>query len=111
MKRKVGKEAVTAMTGDELARATAEFDQEFIADSFKAPDAAARARWRKAKAKRGRPTLGRGVKVISVSVEKSLLTRVNKLAKKLRVSRANLISRGLQAVLAEEDQKPDRSET
>jgi metal-responsive CopG/Arc/MetJ family transcriptional regulator len=40
------------------------------------------------------------VKVISVSLEKGLLSRCDALAKKLGVSRAALVSRGLHEVLS-----------
>ena len=43
-----------------------------------------------------------GSKTISVTVEKRLLAETDRLAKKLRLSRAALIARGLQAVVSEE---------
>jgi hypothetical protein len=88
------------MNAAELARATSEFDREFVVDEFGAPSKAAKARLDRSNRKRGRPKLGKGVKVISVSLEKNLLNQTDKLAKKLRVSRARLISHGLKAVLA-----------
>ncbi|MCG3125508.1 MAG: hypothetical protein CHACPFDD_00331 [Phycisphaerae bacterium] len=81
---------------------TAEFDREFVINSFAEPDPAARRRWQRARRKRGRPTVGEGAKVVSVSIERRLLARADRLAKKKRVSRAALISRGLRAVLAAE---------
>jgi metal-responsive CopG/Arc/MetJ family transcriptional regulator len=55
-----------------LREATKEFDREFVGDT------------------------------ISVTVEKRLLARTDRLAKKLHVARAVLVARGLQAVLSEE---------
>ncbi|MBI3271868.1 MAG: hypothetical protein HYZ53_22945 [Planctomycetes bacterium] len=81
---------------------TGEFDREFAADSFRVPDAEARRRWQSARLKPGRPREGRGVRVISVSVEKGLLASADRLAKKKRLTRARLIARGLRAVLAAE---------
>ncbi len=92
------------MNTNELAEATSEFDEEFVADTFAEPPGQARARLAKSNRKRGRPKAGKGVKVISVSLEKGLLTKADKLAKKLRISRAKLISRGLESVLAAQDQ-------
>lgn len=89
------------MNGAELAKATAEFDKEFIADTFKPLTPAMKALWEKARRKRGRPRMGRGAKVISVSVERDLLARTDALAKKLGVRRAALIARGLRRMLAE----------
>lgn len=81
---------------------TAEFDQEFVADTFSPPTPQANAKWRRAKRKRGRPTEGDGATVISVSVERRLLKRCDRLAKKMGLSRSRLITRGLRAVLAAE---------
>jgi hypothetical protein len=92
----------TKMNARELAEATAEFDQAGIPAGFKPLDAAGRALWASVKRKRGRPTVGKGVQVISVSLEKQLLAKANRLAKKLKISRARLIARGLESVLAEE---------
>lgn len=61
--------------------------------------AAERARWQRIKRKPGRPRNGRGVKVISVSVEKDLLKQSDALAKRLGISRAQLVARGLKGML------------
>jgi hypothetical protein len=90
------------MTARELAEATKEFDREFIIDTFKPLTPEMQARWERAKRKPGRPRVGKGAKVISVSVERELLTQSDALARKLKVRRAALIARGLRAVLAEE---------
>lgn len=90
------------MNTEELAVATAEFDREFIIDKCRPLTAAQRKQWLRAKRKRGRPMIGNGAKVIAVSVERNLLARCDRLAKKKRVSRASLIARGLRAVLASE---------
>jgi len=100
MKRKIPAKPITQMNDRELGQATKEFEREFVADSFGPPGPAEREQWRRAKRKRGRPRRGRGVKVISVSLEKGLLSRCDALSKKLGVSRAALISRGLHEVLS-----------
>jgi hypothetical protein len=55
--------------------------------------------WNKAKRKRGRPRIGKGVEVISLSVEKSLLRKADQVAQSKGISRAALFAIGLQAVL------------
>lgn len=80
----------------------AEFDREFVIDTFKTPSREARAKWERAKRKRGRPVQGKGAQVISVSVERGLLARTDRLVKSKRISRAQVIARGLRAVLAAE---------
>jgi hypothetical protein len=94
-----------AARATELAEDTARYEREMVIDEFGPMTAAARARWARAKRKPGRPRRGKGAKVISVSVERGLLSRSDALAKGLGLSRAGLIERGLQAVLATEGRK------
>jgi hypothetical protein len=90
------------MTTEELQRATAEFDGEAAADTFGEPTSQQRAQDRRARRKRGRPRIGLGAQTISVTIEKGLLAQADRLARKLRVHRAQLIARGLQAIVNEE---------
>jgi hypothetical protein len=94
--------AYEEMTTDELRRASAEFDREFVGDTFGPATARQRAQLARARRKRGRPRVGAGAKTISVTVEEGLLLKADRLAKQLRVPRAVLIARGLQAVVTEE---------
>ena len=94
------RKAFEAMKTDELAEATAPYGQEMVIDDFKPMSKAARSRWQRARRKPGRPRRGKGVKVISISVEQGLLQRSDELARSLGVSRARLVERGLRAVLA-----------
>ena len=86
----------------ELAEQTARYGSEMTIDEFKPLTPATRRRWLRARRKPGRPRRGKGAKVISVSVEKELLSRSDTLARNLGLSRASLIERGLKAVLAAE---------
>jgi hypothetical protein len=88
------------MNKEELAAATAEYDTDFDDSQFKPLTAAQRAKWERIQRKPGRPKVGNGVKVISLSVEQGLLERADRLAKKLKISRAQLVRRGLEAMLA-----------
>jgi hypothetical protein len=93
------------MNARELAEATAPYAQEMVIDQFESPSPAARRRWERARRKPGRPRRGKGARVISVSVERGLLSESDNLAKSLGLSRASLIERGLKAVLAEEGKR------
>ena len=73
-----------------------------VIDEFKPLSGAASKRWGQARRKPGRPRRGKGAKVISVSVERDLLSRSDTLAKDLGLSRAAVVERGLKAVLAAE---------
>jgi hypothetical protein len=92
------------MSVHELAEATAAYGREMAVDQFGPMGVAARRRWEGARRKPGRPRRGRGAKVISVSVERELLSRSDRLARDLGVSRASLIERGLTTVLVLEHQ-------
>jgi hypothetical protein len=94
---------VGKLTEAELDKMSAEFDCEFVADTFGPPTPEAKAKLRSAKRKRGRPQVGAGAKAISVTVEKTLLTQIDRVAKLRKTTRAKLINRGLQAVLQEEE--------
>lgn len=87
------------MTTAELERLTADLDQEFIADTFHPLTPAERKRWEAMKRKPGRPKTGAGAKVISLSVERGLLAKSDRLAKKLHLTRAALVAQALRALL------------
>ncbi len=89
------------MTSEELAEATKEFDEEFVAERAKPMASDMKARWERAKAKSVGEEDG-GIEQITVRVEKTLLDRCTILAKKKRLSRDALVSRGLRALLAAE---------
>jgi hypothetical protein len=84
----------------ELAEATAEYGRDMVIDRFAPMSPAARSSWKRARRKPGRPRRGKGVEVVSVSVERDLLHRSDKLAQALGITRARLIERGLRVVLA-----------
>src|SRR5262245_8946128 len=96
-----GKKAYWDLTADELAEATKEFDREGVAETFRPMTPAEAAVWEAAakKRSRGRPRVGKGVKVISVGIEAGLLERADALARKRGISRAKLVAEGLEAVL------------
>ena len=71
------KKPILEMNADELAKATAEFDREFVADTFGELDEDTRRQWERIKKKPGWPRRGRGAKAISVTVEKTLLARTD----------------------------------
>lgn len=89
-------------TKAELDKISAEFDHEFVAGTFGPPTPEAKKRLLRAKRKPGRPRVGAGSKPISVTVEKTLLSRIDRIAKRRKTTRAKLIARGLRAVLKEE---------
>ena len=87
------------MTTEELGAATREYDKPIPGLPGRSLTPAQREIHRRAK-RIGRPRKGLGVKVISLSVEKALLKRADALAKRRKITRADLVAEGLQAVLA-----------
>ena len=86
------------MTTAELREATREYDADMpgipgkpLSKKSKQLFAAAR--------KRGRPQTGMGAEKIRISVERGLLKETDAAAKRLHVTRSELIARGLRTVL------------
>lgn len=92
-------EAFMALPDEEKERQWREFDKEFIADTAKPLTAAQRAQWERAKRKPGRPVRGAGARVISLSVERELLKKADREAKRRRISRAQFFALGVQRLL------------
>jgi len=88
------------MNAAELAEATRQYDQPMPGLPGKPLTAADRARHARANRKGGRPRIGGGVRVISLTVERELLARADSLARERGLSRAALFARGLQDLLA-----------
>jgi hypothetical protein len=87
------------MNALQLAKATAAFDKELVIDRSRELTDEEKNQWRRARRKVGRPKAGRGVRVVSVSIEKGLLSRADRLARKLQLPRTQLIALGLEALL------------
>jgi len=91
------------MKPEELAAATKEFDEPFVADQSRPLTPAEQEDWQKVSRKRGRPKVGQGFKRVSVSLEQGLLKRVTDFAKKRRISRSTLVAKALEQALSQED--------
>jgi hypothetical protein len=104
MKKKNGTKRYWEMNSKELAEATKEFDQEFVIEKSTPLTPAMRARWEKAKRKSAKSRNGRGIRVISIRVDESLLKRSEALARKMGISHDLLVARGLRKVLAATEQ-------
>jgi len=94
------KKSPTKASGRKAALLATDLDEEMVIESFAAPPAGERAKWERARSKRGRPRRGAGATVISISVERGLLERVDWTAHRLGITRSELIARGLRAALA-----------
>lgn len=88
-----------ALTPEDRERVAAEFDKEFVADTFRPLSAKSRRAWKRAKAKRGRPRVGEGSQRVMMTIERRLLREVDAAARRLGVSRSQLAARGLREVI------------
>ena len=89
------------MNTAELAEATKEFDTPSPPGRWRPMTPAERARWERLVRKPGRPKVGAGAEVVSVSIERTLLKAADRLAKKRKISRAKLIAEDLSSILAQ----------
>lgn len=84
----------------DLRKATRRYDAEFAADVESRPMTAAQRDMHQGARKVGRPKLGKGSKVVSLSVEKDLLARADAYAKRRGLGRSELFILGLKELLA-----------
>jgi hypothetical protein len=82
----------------EKERIVAPFDREFL--PTRPLNTEQRRSWRRFKRKMGRPKIGQGTRIISVTVEKGMLKRLDQYAKSHALSRARVIAQGVEAILA-----------
>lgn len=87
------------MDGAELAEATKKFDEDFAFLKGRALTAEEK-RLHAAARRRGRPRVGEGAEKIRVSVERGLLREADAFARKRKMSRSEMIARGLRAAMS-----------
>jgi hypothetical protein len=106
----------TKMNAEELAAATAEFDEEFAEEKFRPLTPSERRQWSRAK-RRGRPMVGKGAKKISISIEADNLSLIDRCAELLKVSRSKLLTDGAvmlaraNGIVAKQTRPPSRGKT
>ncbi len=87
------------MTHAELRSATADYDKEWKGPALpgKPLTAADRAQHKRA---RGRPQVGEGAKIVPISFERGLLRKADSFARRHKLSRSEMVARGLRLILA-----------
>lgn len=89
------------MTTEELRKATQEFDDPTYHPPALPRTAKDRAQLARARRRgRGRPPVGAGARRIQVTMERSLLKRVDEYARKHRLTRARTLALAVQAMLS-----------
>lgn len=86
------------MNKAELAQATREFDQEFIADKARPMNPRERAEERRAR-RRGRPRIGKGAQKIHITLERGLVKAADRVARQRGMGRSELIARALAGII------------
>src|SRR5687767_2431465 len=108
-KSKARRKPYAAMSKAELAAATAQYDRESpdaglpgkplsAADKALHRRAAARGA-RAARAKMGRPTIGKGAKIVPVTIERGLLKQADDFARRHNLKRSQMVAQGLRLVM------------
>lgn len=92
-------EAFMSRTDAEKEAVYKSVDRAFSPEELQPLTSTQRKVWAKARKRMGRPRIGKGARVISLSVEKGLLQRADAYAKRLGLTRAQLVARGLEAVI------------
>jgi hypothetical protein len=90
------------MNADELAATTREFEREFVADTFGPLSAAGKAAHRRARKRLGRPRIGKGTRRINITIERDLLKKADRLARRKGINRSQIIAHSLVATLRRE---------
>ena len=95
-------EEFLALSPEDKEREYRSVDREFSRAETQPLTSRQRKAWNKFRERRrsrGRPKVGEGAKVVSLTIEGGLLKRTDALAKREGVSRAQLVARGLEMVL------------
>jgi len=87
------------MTERELDAVVASLERPIALSETRPLTPAERREWNRVKRGPGRPRRGKGARVISLSVEQSLLDKADSAAKRAGISRAALFAMGLKSVL------------
>jgi hypothetical protein len=88
-----------ALSDDQKRQVSEYLDRPDAAREFRPLSAAQRRRWERVRLKPGRPKVGKGTKVVSVTVERGLLGRADAYAKAAGLTRARLVSLALESLL------------
>jgi hypothetical protein len=88
------------MTDKQKSAFAAQYDREIPLSETRPLTAAERRLFKRIMNRgRGRPRVGKGAARINITIEKDLLSRVNAFARKRKISRAQIIARGLELVM------------
>ena len=86
------------MTAEELDAEVARFDRD--SPEGKPLTARQRAQLRRAKRRVGRPIVGKGAERVTITMERDLLRQADKFARQTKMSRSELIARGIRVVIS-----------
>jgi hypothetical protein len=103
MKKSSPIESFMKLSDAEKAAEAAQFDREYIGPGLpgKPLTASQRKQWARirGKARRGRPVLGQGAKIVPVSIEKGLLKAADTFARNHKIKRSQMVAEGLRLVM------------
>jgi hypothetical protein len=99
MKKKSYYARFMEMTDAQRDAEVAEFDREMPGTPGRPLTAAQRARHERARRRMGRPGVGKGAKRLTNTMERGLLKKADRYARKMNISRSELIATGVRVLL------------
>lgn len=101
-------EQFEAMTPEEKEAVYREVDREIPLSELRPLNAQERKRWNKFKKRLGRPKVGRGAKLVTVSLERGRAEQIDEFLRRHGLGRSTLFARGAELAMAEIERKTAR---
>lgn len=92
-------ERFIALTDAEKDAEVAEFENGTDPKDWRPLTPAQRKQWARIKRKSGRPMVGKGAKIVPVSIERGLLKQADSFAKRHKIARSQMVAQGLRLVM------------
>lgn len=92
-------ERFLALSDSEKDAEVAPFEKGIDPKDWHPLTAAQRKQWTRIKRKIGRPKVGKGAKIVPVSIERGLLEEIDSFAKKHKLNRSQMVAQGLRLVM------------
>jgi len=99
MKKQSPIERFIALSDAEKDAEVAPFEKGIDPKEWRPLTPAQRKQWTRIKRKLGRPKVGRGAKIVPVSIERGLLQEVDSYAKRHKLKRSQMVAEGLRLVM------------
>jgi hypothetical protein len=92
-------ERFIALSDKEKDAAVAEYENGIDPKDWRPLTPAQRKQWARIKRKSGRPRIGKGAKIVPVSIERGLLKEADSFARRHKLKRSQMVAEGLRLVM------------